>query len=143
MEYTLVNYKTKEMIELGKGCWWEFFHAPENLLYREGIREVMEDYDYFKEGQSTEMISYWENTIDLIWNFVKDADPADITIISDSDDSTYVLRSNGYHYIDTRYNDCKEQHMDFLNRHLLNQARYNKDEAAIWIQWTALDKTRL
>jgi hypothetical protein len=141
VEFVLVNYKTKEMIDLGKGCWWEFRESPEYFLYREGIEEIFCDWGYFDNSDEDKI--YWTSVIDLIWNFVKDADPADLTVVNDCGDDTYILRCYGFRFVGTRY--TWENCMEFLNRHLLpeHSRRYDKNDCLKYIAGTQLDQTRL
>lgn len=144
IEYSLVNYRTKEMIDLGKGCWWGLVYSPENLLYREGIEEVLQDSGYF-DNQTQDMITYWYHIIDMIWNFVKNEDPSDITIVSDSGDETYILRCYGYRYIASRYISNTVDNLEFLNRHLEPESkkRYKLEDCKQYIRKTCLNPVKL
>lgn len=48
IEYYLVDHNKKQMLYLGKGPWYNF-KEKEYLLYREGIKKIIEEYNDYDE----------------------------------------------------------------------------------------------
>lgn len=147
-EYSLVNYRTKECIDLGKGGWWsDLIWVPGVLLDQEGIENVLlTGMDLYENAHLTE---YWKGVVNLIWEFVKGEDIEDIIVVNDCDDSNYILRSYGYKWVSSRYNhntpEELKEYLDLLNRtsRLNREVYYNKEEAIKYISNSSLDINKL
>lgn len=143
IEYTLVNYRTKQMIQLGKGCWWDFNSSPENFLYREGIEEILIDHGYFDNTE--EMKIYWNEIIDMIWNFVKNENVDDIVVVGDGGDDKYILKCHQYRYVDSRYRSDNLDDLANLNKHLEPKwaDRYKREDSIIYFRNTGLNLDKI
>lgn len=127
IEYTLANHKDKTAFELGKGSWYAL--CDENrkgdacLLYKDSIYDVLinEVFEYqithpeASELDVNEWKQYSKEIADKIFNFVNGADPSQISLCNDCDDSDFYLREQGYRWIGTRYENLD---VNILNRHL-------------------------
>lgn len=136
--YSLANYKTKEMIFLGKGPWYILRDEPEIMLYRSGIKALLRSEGWYDAPND---INYVNGVVDLIWNFVHDADPDDLIIASEGEES-YILKAYGYIYVGSRY---PAQDVSALNEHL-SPARahmYRRQDAERCIESTNLDIKKL
>lgn len=127
IEYTLANHKDKTAFELGKGSWYAL--CDENrlgdacLLYKDSIYDVLinEVFDYYINNPNSSELSkeeweeYAEEIAGKIFNFVNGADPNQISLCNDCDDTNFELREKGYRWTGTRYENAE---IDCLNRHL-------------------------
>lgn len=131
--YTLINYKDKTLLDLGKGCFAEWVNDRTFSYTEDDIRSVMEDYEYFLD-RSASNINYWNSVVDLILNFVKDVNHEDLQMIGDGGDELYILKSYGYKFIASRH---KSDVIEDLNKHLTaeRQHMYNKEEASKYLSY--------
>jgi len=127
VEYTLANHKDKTAYELGKGSWYALCGNPkrtgdECLLYEDTIydmilREIW-DYNISNPGPGETADTWREYAKKIskeIYKFVNDADPTEISLCNDSDDSNYELRKENYRWVGSRY---ESDDLVSLNRHL-------------------------
>jgi hypothetical protein len=123
IDYTLANNKNKTCLELGKGSWYALMDGKKGdacLLYPEEIYKVIveEIWDYIindPESEYSFWIDYAKEVATKIFVFVDNADPNDISLCNDSDDSTFELRQQKYRWVGSRY---AEFDSDYANRHL-------------------------
>jgi hypothetical protein len=127
VEYTLANHKDKICFELGKGSWYALCQdrnrtGHECLLYEDTIYEMITeeiwDYNISNPGNG-ERADTWKKAAEELaaelFKFVNDADPTEISLVNDSDDSESNVREKGYRWVGSRY---KSSELEQLNRHL-------------------------
>jgi len=130
VEYCLANHKDKTCFELGKGSWYALCQdrnrtGHECLLYEDTICEMIteEIWDHNIRNAGTvgkeDTAESWKEAAKRlaaqIFKFVNDADPTEISLVNDSDDSESDVRDKGYRWVGSRY---KGDDLTILNRHL-------------------------
>jgi hypothetical protein len=110
IEYTLVNHKDKTCFELGKGSWYALCDHKgqgdicllyENKIYDTIINEIWET--YIRHSNNSE--NYHKVARELaknLFNFINNADPTQISLANDCDDSKFKLREDSYCWIRSR-----------------------------------------
>ncbi len=122
VEYTLANHKDKTCFELGKGSWYALCQdrnrtGHECLLYEDTIYEMITEEIW--DQNISEASETWKKAAQelaaALYKFVNDADPTEIGLVNDSDDSESFLREQGYRWVGSRYKDTD---LVYSNRHL-------------------------
>lgn len=113
IEYYLINNKTSEIYELGKGSWYAV-DLNHDLTDKEKLNQFFDD-EILHDRLSQEDLKYWDKIKEQIWNFTKNADPMELNIINDSDGELHWYRSQKYRFIGSRYhNELPKE----INHHL-------------------------
>lgn len=138
VEYTLVNNKDKTCFELGKGSWYalcdhngqgDICLLYEDQIYDTIINEIWEISSIRQSNDHENLHILARELAKNIFRFVNNADPTEISLANDCDDSIFYLRDANYCWIGSRYSysDFKQ-----FNKHLkINCSSKEEFEKAI------------
>jgi hypothetical protein len=129
LEYCLANHKDKTAFELGKGSWSALTNSDRKghtcLLKEDAIYEMIceEVWEYYIANPGANdpaggWLAYAREVARDIHKFVNNADPDQIEMCNDSDDTTLMLQEKGYRWVGSRYISDKENNLASLNEHL-------------------------
>ena len=128
-EYYIVNHKTKQIFELGKGFWYDWFieDGIEFLFDKDLCAELLcnlvdEMYNYYSKEDLHNTKEYYSKFVaPKLYDFVKGAETKDIQFFSDGsyefddfDDFVNLKYEKLYTYFGTRYTNDWDENGNFI-----------------------------